>query len=119
MIRVRSSGGWQTFTPSEFTYGLQDISASDSGRTQDGLMHKNRITQKVKLNLGFWGLRPEETARLLQAFNPEYVEVEYPDAMSGHNEIRTFYTGDKTAPVEMWVVNNKAYSKISFNIIER
>ena len=53
MIRVRSSGGWQTFTPSEFTYGLQDVSASDSGRTQDGLMHKNRITQKVKLNLGF------------------------------------------------------------------
>ena len=33
-------------TPSAFGWSLQDISAADSGRTEDGLMHKNRIAQK-------------------------------------------------------------------------
>lgn len=29
-------------TPTSFSWGLQDISDSDSGRTQDTIMHKNR-----------------------------------------------------------------------------
>ena len=31
-------------TPSSFEWSLIDVSASDSGRTQDGKMHKNRIS---------------------------------------------------------------------------
>ena len=29
--------------PSSFTWGLQDVSASQSGRTDDAIMHKNRV----------------------------------------------------------------------------
>ena len=29
--------------PSSFQWGLQDISASESGRTDDSLMHKNNL----------------------------------------------------------------------------
>lgn len=32
--------------PSSFTWGLQDVSASQSGRTDDAIMHKNRVAQK-------------------------------------------------------------------------
>ena len=38
--------------PSSFTWGLQDISASESGRTDDTIMHKNRVGQKRKLEIG-------------------------------------------------------------------
>ena len=37
--------------PSSFTWGLQDISASESGRTDDTTMHKNRVGQKRKLSV--------------------------------------------------------------------
>ena len=39
--------------PSSFTWGLQDISASESGRTDDTIMHKNRVGQKRKLEIGW------------------------------------------------------------------
>ena len=38
-------------TPSSFTWGLQDISASESGRTDDTIMHKNRVGQKRTISL--------------------------------------------------------------------
>ena len=105
--------------PSEMTYGLQDISASDAGRTQDTKMWKNRVGQKVKLNLAWSMPTPEETAAIMQAFDPEYFFVTYHDAKLNQKVTREFYAGDKTAPVHHWYVNDKRYTRVSFNIIER
>ena len=82
-------------------------------------MHKNRVGQKRKISLAWDNPTKEEAAAILQAFNPEYIDVTYPDAMSGKDETRTFYVGDRTAPMKMWTINKKIYSQISFNIIER
>lgn len=105
--------------PSAFTWGLQDISDSAAGRTQDALMHKNRIGQKRKISLAWNGLKPQQISDILQAFDPEYVSVAYPDALSGKNEVRTFYVGDRTSPMKIWTVNNKLYTQLAFEIIER
>lgn len=104
--------------PSEFTWSESDISASDSGRTQDTLMHKNRIGTKVKIQLAWWDKSPEDTQKILQAFYPEYFTVSYWDARVGQTT-KTFYRGDPSAPVKSWTVGKKRYTKISFNIIER
>lgn len=116
-----SIGGTVLPTPSSFTWGLQDNSASDAGRVQDATdtMYKNRTSQKRKLQLAWNGLSKEQTSAILQAFNPEYIDVTYPDAMSGTDETRTFYVGDRTAPIKIWTLNNKRYEQLSFNIIER
>ena len=106
-------------TPSSFSWGLQDVSDSASGRTQDAIMHKNRISQKRKISLAWNNPTKDETAAILQAFNPEYIDVTYPDAMSGTNETRTFYVGDRSAPMKMWTVSRKIYSQVSFDIVER
>lgn len=106
-------------TPSTFSWGLQDVSSSDAGRTQDALMHKNRIAQKRKIDLAWAMPTPEEAHAILVAFNPEYINVTYWDPLAGGRITKTFYTGDKTAPVKIWTVNNKRYESISFNIIER
>lgn len=116
MIKV---DGVAVKTPSSFSWGLQDVSDSAAGRTQDSLMHKNRIAQKRKISLVWNFPTKEETAAILQAFNPEYINVTYPDALSGEDETRTFYVGDRSAPIKMWTINKKRYSQISFNIIER
>ena len=78
--------------PSSFTWGLQDISASESGRTDDTTMHKNRVGQKRKLSVG-WNAPDWDTAcKIIQAVNPEYIQVTYPDLLSANkHETRTFY----------------------------
>ena len=113
------ANGMVVKTPSSFSWGLQDVSDSASGRAQDSIMHKNRISQKRKISLVWNNPTKEEAAEILQAFNPEYIHVTYPDAMSGTDETREFYVGDRSAPMKIWTVNNKRYSQISFNIIER
>lgn len=105
--------------PSVFNWGLQDISAGESGRTDDTLMHKNRVGQKRKLGLQWNAKNWPTTSKILQAFNPEYIRVRYPDMMSGVYETRTFYVGDRESPVKYWWVGNKLIETITFNIIER
>lgn len=105
--------------PSEMTWGLQDISSDDAGRTEDCIMHKNRLGQKRTLSLVWYMPTPAEIAEILTAFNPEYFNVTYHDAMSNSIETRTFYCGDREAPVQMWTANKKRYASVTFNIIEQ
>lgn len=111
--------GKQIKTPSTLEWGLQDILGGDSGRTQDAVMHNNRISQKRKLSLSWNNPTKEEASAILKSFNSEYVEIKYPDAMSGAEETRTFYVGDRSAPMKTWTVNQRRYSSISFELNER
>ena len=105
--------------PSAYTWGLQDVSAAESGRTDDTTMHKNRVGQKRKIDLQWTGKDWQTTAKIMRAFNPEYINVRYPDMLSGKYETRTFYVGDRSAPVKWWWVGNQRTESISFDIIER
>lgn len=105
--------------PSSYSYGLSDVSAAESGRTDDSVMHKNRVSQKRTLSLAWVGKSWAETAKIMQAFNPEYFSVKYPDMLSGTYETRTFYAGDRTAPVKFWFDGEQMIESITFNIIER
>lgn len=105
--------------PSVFSWGLQDISAAESGRTDDMTMHKNRVGQKRKISLQWNGKDWATTSKILKAFNPEYIQVRYPDMMSGEYETRTFYVGDREAPVKWWWIGNQRTESIGFDIIER
>lgn len=105
--------------PSSYTWGLQDVSAAKSGRSDDSVMHKNRVAQKRKLALQWKGKDWATTTKILQAFNPEYIQITYPDMMSGKYETRTFYVGDRSAPVKWWWHGNQRTESISFDVIER
>lgn len=106
-------------TPSGFTWGLQDVSDSAAGRTQDAIMHKNRIARKRKLSFVWAAPTPQEASAILAAFDPEYVSITYPDTRAGRNETRTFYTGDITSPMKIWTIGHKRYESLSFDVIER
>ena len=105
--------------PSVFEWGLQDISAADAGRTDDTIMHKNRVGQKRKIKLAWNNPTPQETASILQAFDPEYITVTYPDAKSGGRETRELYVGDRSASMRSWATTYRRYTQVGFDIIER
>ena len=116
MIKV--DGAWIQ-TPSVFNFKINDVSASDAGRTSDALMHKNRVARKRTISLKWNGCTPAQTHAILQAFAPEYFNVTYFDPLDNATVTRTFYAGDQDAPVKSWSINNKLYEQVSFDIIER
>lgn len=103
--------------PSKYKWSLQDVSDSKAGRTEDVLMHKNRIGQKAKIELEFQALTIAECSQILSAFNPEYVEVVYLDALAGTYLTKTFYVGDRATP--LWSSDKGIWEHLSFSIIER
>ena len=106
--------------PSKFEYGIQDVSAADSGRTEDALMWKNRVAQKVKINLEWLAVSDADAATILNAFDPEYFNVTYHDPKANAVVTKTFYCGDRNAPFYWWMDNaGWSFRNISFNIIER
>ena len=107
-------------TPSSMTWGLQDLSSEDTGRTLDGKMHKDRVSQKRTLDCTWNNPTQSEASQILQAVNEKiFMDITYPDAMSGTYQTRTFYVGDRTAPFKTWTVKQKIFSSISFNFIEQ
>ncbi len=110
--------------PSALSWGISDASSEESGRsTNDGKAHKDVIAQKRKLELSWSNPTKDEVSAILTAVNyttvGAFFKVKYPDAMSGKFETRTFYVGDRTAPMKTWTVNQKIYSTLSFSIIEQ
>ena len=106
--------------PSKFEYGIQDVSAADSGRTEDALMWKNRVAQKVKINLEWVAVSDAAAATILNAFDPEYFNVTYHDPKANAVVTKTFYCGDRSAPFYWWVDSaGWSFQNITFNIIER
>ena len=104
--------------PSKFAWSLQDVSAADSGRTQDALMWKNRVAQKEKIGLEWLGCTPAEAATILTAFDPEYFDVTYRCPKTNTVVTKTFYRGDATAPYYWWCDGGR-HENVAFDIIER
>ena len=116
MLKVN---GVAVYDPSTMSWGLQDVSDSQSGRTTDAVMHKNRIAQKEKIELSWSGLTKIEISEILQAFNPEYIMLTYHNPLLNQEVTKEYYVGDRSSVVWKWQVNNEIYEKVSFNCIER
>lgn len=81
-------------------------------------MHVNMIARKRKLSLSWTGVSFAVASEILQAVNDETFRVTYMDALTNTTQTRTFYVGDRTAPVYSYQENYQWYSNVSFNIIE-
>lgn len=114
-----SAGGTRTYvkSPSSYEYELQDVSKSTAGRTEDALMHKQRIGQVCSLNLSWNNLHTEDVAALLQMFDEEYFYVNYLDAKAGEYRTDRFYCGNRTTPMYNAVLG--VWSNVSFNLIRQ
>lgn len=102
--------------PSTYVWSVNDVSDSDAGRTEDGLMHKMRIGRKRKLELEWQNVTTAIAHTVLTAFAPEYVSVKCLDPLAGGLVTKRFYSGDQKSQayntrLGLWTV--------LFNIIEQ
>lgn len=114
---IKTVDGVSVPCPSAYQWKLEDVSASDAGRTEDVTMDKKRIGQVVGVELSWSYLTIAEAATVLKAFNPEYVMVNYLDAMQGDFVTKEFYVGNRSAP--LYSTSTGRWENISFNLIAR
>lgn len=102
---------------------LQDIDASNAGRSANGRMIRSRVVggadAKRKLDLKWPPMTSAETSQLLQAISAEYVWVKYPDPYTGGLRTAEFYASDRAAPVYSVIDGKPLWESVSFNLIER
>lgn len=114
---ILSVDGKSVKCPSSYLWKLEDISASDAGRTEDTVMDKKRIGQLVGIELSWQNISTSEASAILKAFNPEYIKVCYLDAMQGKYVTSEFYVGNRSAP--MYNAAKGLWQNVSFNLVER
>ncbi len=113
---IRSVNGRQVPVPSTYEWELEDVSASDAGRTEDARMHKKRIRQAIKIKVTWDNVNTIESSEILKTFNPEYMQIVCLDPWKGGYVEKEFYIGNRSAPL----LNGRTGTwNISFNIIER
>ena len=105
--------------PSAVTFGIQDISAADAGRGADLTMYKGRLGQKQTIQLVWNNISPADTAAILTAFDPEYFNVTYTDPKLNATVTKSFYAGDRSAPVQQWFSGGKLFSSRSMSLMMR
>lgn len=102
-------------TPSVLEVGIQDVDF-DTGRTADGMMHRNRVSVKRKIKVGWPASPPERVSQILSAVWNDSVTVTYLDPQIGGMATGTFYAGDRVAP--MFNYSLMLYDAFSFDLVE-
>lgn len=107
--------------PTACTWGLQDLSSEDSGRTRNnGEMHKDIVAQKRALKVKWGAMSWEEASQIVQMCKNKGVTVllTYSDIMAGGIITKNFYTGDCTVPYKFWTDERKTVENIMCDFIE-
>lgn len=106
--------------PSSFSVSISDMDdGTTTGRTMDGLLHRDRIATKRKLELKFALLEWAELSTLLNQIEGVFFNVTYPDPMTGIMETKEFYVGDRNTPIALIRDGIYYWAGVGFNFVER
>lgn len=105
--------------PSKFEIGIQDVSDPDAGRDLSGRMWKGKVAQKITIDVAYPYPKREVVATVLQAIEPEYINVTFEHPRTMQTTTIECYVGDRSAPYKFWWVGNQRFETVSFRLIER
>ena len=105
--------------PAEVTYNRYDLDSEDSFRSLSGEMQRDRIAVKVKLECRWNALTASQMSQLLQAMDDVFFEINYFDPFEGQYVTKTFYVGDRSAPVYSIAGGKVIFKSFSANFIEK
>jgi len=106
-------------TPTKYEYNIEDLSSEETGRTQDGVMHKDVVAVKDTYACTWQSLSWEDAAILLNAVNGKkqvtftHADPRLPDKFV----LGEFYVGARNGGA-LNLKNNKAtWENIAFTFI--
>lgn len=113
--------GVQVKPPKSMGFGLMDLDG-ESTRNAAGKLVRDVIRKGIrKIDLEWGPLSDSEISSILNSVSDSFFSVTYPDALTGGQQTRTFYVGDRTAPSYSWNDVYKAlkWEGLSMNLIEQ
>lgn len=106
-------------TPSTYEAGIEDLSSEQTGRTLDGVMHKDVVAVKDYYSCTWKVLSWEDIATILNAINakPSF-ELTYADPRVPNRFItNTFYVGERTTPALNLADPKKTWKDLTLKFI--
>lgn len=103
--------------PNSYVCEIEDVSGANAKRTEDTVMHKKKIGQAIAISVAYKMISVRDCAKLLQAFNPEYLFAEFLDPKAGDYRILEFYVGNRSVP--LYNAGLGKWESLSFKIIQR
>lgn len=104
--------------PKLFQVEINDID-KESERNANGTMQRTRVAVKRKLIIEWGPLSNSEISKILNAVSDVFFTVKYPDPVTGGMATKTFYTGDRTAPVLRVKDGVVRWEGLKSNLIEK
>lgn len=107
-----------------FSWQRNDMDSPDSGRSLDALLHRKRVSTKIRLDITCRPLKTYEASKLLTAIMPEFVTVRYTDPQAGSVLTKTMYSNNNPASVAIIKNSGKPdeevwWGGITFPLIEQ
>jgi len=107
-------------TPSEFQVTILDIDNGEStSRAADGTLNRDRIVVKRQIEMSWNLLKPAEISLILRQMADVFFEVEYPDPQEGTYITKTFYVGNRPAPVAIEKNGQLLWKGLKVTLTER
>lgn len=101
-------------------WSRNDIDAANSGRdTQDGLMHRKRVSQKIRLDITCKPLTHTELNTVLNAIEPQWLSVKYYDPKAGATVTKKMYTSTVPASFLYDDGERQYWTGVEFPLIEQ
>lgn len=91
----------------------------ESERNANGTMQRTRIAVKRKITVEWGPLSNSEISTILTAMSSVFFTVKYPDPVAGDKITKTFYTGDRTAPVLKVINGVTRWEGLKTNLVEK
>lgn len=112
-------GGSLMPAPRTYAVSLQDLDSADSGRSETGMMYRNRVRSNVYKIQATWRLTRVDLAKIIAAITPASFSVKFFDPNTLTTPTKTMYAGDRSSTM---VINNgdpsETWWDFSVNLIE-
>ncbi|CAM2948845.1 DUF6711 domain-containing protein [Hathewaya histolytica] len=110
--------GLTIVAPKSFKVSINDLDG-ETTRNARGDLIRDRIAVKRKLECEWGPLKDNEISNLLKVVTSVYFSVEYPDPVEGKRLSKTFYVGDRSAPMYFVKDGVPLWQGLSMNFIEK
>ena len=96
-----------------------DVDGPSAGRTLSGLMIRDRVATKIRMDITCRPLTLSEARTILNLLMPEFISVTYDDPMDG-TVTRTMYSNNNGANFMLKKPNGDEYwNNFTFPLVER
>lgn len=90
-------GSIEPIAPRTYAVQRSDLDSEDSGRSETGIMFRNRIRAGVYKIQATWRVDRSELAKIINAIAPDSFSVTFFDPTTASTKTCTMYAGDRSA----------------------